>query len=53
MKSRVQFANLILLSIIGMNGRNVRDLFSMYIFLEVTAVASFILIAFEESDTLA
>lgn len=40
------FTNLVLLSLIGMNGIvMVNDIFSMYVFLEVTAVASFILIA--------
>ncbi len=40
------FSNLILIIIIGMNGvAMVTDIFSLYVFLEVTATASFILIA--------
>ena len=40
------FSNLILIIIIGMNGVvMVADIFSLYVFLEVTAAASFILIA--------
>jgi multicomponent Na+:H+ antiporter subunit D len=39
--------NVLLVSLIGMNGAVlVNDLFSLYIFLEITAVASFLLIAF-------
>ena len=46
---RFTFINLLLLLIIGMNGVVLaNDLFTLYIFLEVTAVASFILIAFEK-----
>ncbi len=41
------FSNLVLLALGGMNGVVLaNDLFSLYVFLEVTAVASFILIAF-------
>ena len=41
------FSNMLLLIAAGMNGVVlVRDIFSLYIFLEITAVASFILIAF-------
>jgi proton-translocating NADH-quinone oxidoreductase chain N len=41
------FSNLVLLAFGGMNGVVLaNDLFSLYVFLEVTAVASFILIAF-------
>ncbi|MCX6111816.1 MAG: proton-conducting transporter membrane subunit [Proteobacteria bacterium] len=48
-KKKFNFYNLILLSIIGMNGIvMVRDLFSMYVFLEITAVSAFILIAYQE-----
>lgn len=48
-KRKFNFLNLILLSMIGMNGIvMVRDLFSMYVFLEITAVSSFILIAHQE-----
>lgn len=43
------FVSLLLLSIIGMNGVvMVRDLFSLYVFLEVVAIASFILIALDK-----
>jgi proton-translocating NADH-quinone oxidoreductase chain N len=42
------FSNLLVLAVAGMNGMILAgDLFSLYIFLEVTAVASFVLIAFE------
>ena len=45
-KKKFNFINLLLISVAGMNGVvMVRDLFSLYVFLEVTAVASFILIA--------
>lgn len=41
------FVSLLLLSLIGMNGVVLlTDLFSLYVFLEATAIASFILIAF-------
>jgi proton-translocating NADH-quinone oxidoreductase chain M len=40
------FINLVLILMMGMNGITmVRDLFSLYVFLEITGVASFILIA--------
>lgn len=40
------FINLLLLAMVGMNGiAMVSDLFSLYVFLEITAVSSFILIA--------
>jgi len=43
------FANVTLLCLAGMNGVvMVRDIFSLYVFLEVTAVSSFILIASEK-----
>jgi proton-translocating NADH-quinone oxidoreductase chain N len=46
-KQRFSFVNLVLVAMIGMNGTvMLTDLFSLYIFIEVTAVASFILIAF-------
>jgi multicomponent Na+:H+ antiporter subunit D len=39
------FANLVLVALVGINGiAMVRDLFSLYVFVEVTAVATFILI---------
>ncbi|MGA2071737.1 MAG: proton-conducting transporter membrane subunit [Sedimentisphaerales bacterium] len=47
-KQRFGFMNLVLVAMIGMNGTvMLTDLFSLYIFIEVTAVASFILIAFQ------
>ena len=42
----INFSNLLLIIMIGINGvAMVTDIFSLYVFLEVTAVASFILIA--------
>lgn len=48
------FANLLLVAIAGMNGIALaRDVFSLYVFIEVTAVASYILIALDrEKDAL-
>ncbi|HEY3448689.1 MAG TPA: proton-conducting transporter membrane subunit [Myxococcales bacterium] len=47
-EKRFRFANLLLLCLAGMNGVVlVRDLFALYVFLEITAVTSFILIALE------
>lgn len=44
-----QFANLVLLTLTGMNGVVlVRDIFSLYVFMEITGVASFILIALQK-----
>jgi proton-translocating NADH-quinone oxidoreductase chain N len=49
-KERSNFASLVLIAMIGMNGTvMLTDLFSLYVFLEVTAVASFILIATKRS----
>ncbi len=43
---KFDFVNLVLMSLIGMNGIVlVNDLFSLYVFLEIVAVSSFILIA--------
>jgi multicomponent Na+:H+ antiporter subunit D len=43
------FCSLVLLSIVGMNGMAlVQDLFSLYVFLEVVSVGSFIMIAFNK-----
>lgn len=43
------FVNIILLMLAGMNGVvMVRDIFSLYVFLEITAVGSFILIGFNK-----
>lgn len=45
-RQRFNFANLVLVTVMGMNGIVlVRDLFSVYVFIEVASVASFILIA--------
>jgi len=44
---RFNFINVILIAVAGMNGVVLaQDIFSLYVFLEITAVASFILIAF-------
>ena len=44
-RERFLFANLVLVALIGINGISlVRDLFSLYVFIEVTAVATFILV---------
>ncbi|MCM8790250.1 MAG: NADH-quinone oxidoreductase subunit L [Candidatus Omnitrophica bacterium] len=46
---RFKFINLLMLASMGMSGIvMVTDIFTMYIFLEITAIASFILIAFEK-----
>ena len=48
-EERFNFINVILIAIAGMNGVALaRDIFSLYIFLEITAVSSFILIAFDK-----
>ena len=48
-RRRFQFINLILLVVAGMNGLVlVRDLFSLYVFIEIASIASFVLIAFEK-----
>ncbi len=45
---RANFISLLLVSMMGMNGTVlVSDLFSLYVFIEVTSVASFVLIAFD------
>lgn len=45
---RFSFVNLLLIAVMGMNGIVlVRDFFSLYVFLEVTAVASFVLICLD------
>jgi multicomponent Na+:H+ antiporter subunit D len=47
-KQRFSFLNLVLVAMTGMNGTvMLNDLFSLYVFIEITAVASFILIAFQ------
>jgi multicomponent Na+:H+ antiporter subunit D len=46
---RLNFINIILVAVAGMNGVVlVSDIFSLYVFLEIVAVASFILIAFDK-----
>jgi len=48
-RERFKFINLLIIASIGMSGIvMVRDVFSLYIFLEITAISSFILIAFEK-----
>jgi proton-translocating NADH-quinone oxidoreductase chain N len=50
-RQRSNFANLLLISLIGMNGAVlVTDLFSLYVFLEVASVGSFVLIAFKREN---
>jgi len=45
------FANLLLVSLVGMNGMVlVTDLFTLYIFLEITSLSSFILIGFKKTE---
>ena len=53
-KERFIFINLVLLAMAGLNGLvMVRDLFSLYVYIEVVAVASFVLISLErEKDAL-
>jgi multicomponent Na+:H+ antiporter subunit D len=47
---RFNFANLVLLALIGMNGVVLcEDLFSIYVFIEIAAVSSFIMIALEKN----
>lgn len=44
-----RFINLLIIASVGMSGIvMVKDIFSLYIFLEITAIASFILIAFKK-----
>ena len=48
-KQKFNFINLLLVALIGMNATVlVTDIFSLYVFIEVTAMASFILIALEK-----
>lgn len=52
-KERFKFINLLIIASVGMSGVvTVKDIFSLYVFLEITAIASFVLIAFEK-DALA
>ncbi|MDD5482399.1 MAG: proton-conducting transporter membrane subunit [Kiritimatiellae bacterium] len=49
-RTRCNFASLVLLAVLGMNGVALcADLFSIYVFVEVAAVSSFVLIASEKS----
>jgi proton-translocating NADH-quinone oxidoreductase chain N len=46
-RRRANFVSLLLVSLLGMNGAVlVTDIFSLYVFIEVTSVSSFVLIAF-------
>ena len=48
-KELFRFINLIIITSIGMSGIVIaKDMFSLYVFLEITAVASFIMIAFNK-----
>ena len=50
-ESNFNFINLLLLAMSGMNGVVlVRDIFSLYVFIEITAVVSFIMIAFDKDE---
>lgn len=53
-RDKLNFANLVLVSMMGMSGvAMVRDLFSLYIFLEITGVSSYVMIALhKDSDGL-
>jgi multicomponent Na+:H+ antiporter subunit D len=47
-KQRLNFVSLVLISLIGMNGTVLlADIFSLYVFIEITSISSFILIAFQ------
>lgn len=49
-RKEFNFVNFLLLILAGMNGIVlVKDVFSLYVFLEITSVASFVLIAFEKN----
>lgn len=51
-KKRTAFVNLLMMLILGMNGMVlVTDLFSLYVFLEIVGISSFVLIAMFKSDT--
>lgn len=51
-KKKFNFCNLLILAVVGMNGIvMVRDLFTLYIFLEVVAVASFVLISLDREKS--
>jgi len=51
-QKRAGFAGLLMMLIVGMNGMVlVTDLFSLYVFLEIVGISSFVLIAMFKSDT--
>ncbi len=48
-RTRFTFGNLLMISLLGINGiAMVRDLFTLYVFVEVTSVAAFILVTLRE-----
>ena len=48
----LNFTNLVMVLLLGMNGiALVTDLFSLFVFMEITAVVSFVLISFFRTDT--
>ncbi len=50
-EQRFSFMNLLLIVLMGLNGIVlVRDIFTLYVFLEVTAVATFVLVAFKKKS---
>lgn len=50
-QQRFHFINLLLVSLIGMNATVlVRDIFSLYVFIELTAVSVFVLMAIEKNE---
>ena len=51
-KKRAVYVNLLMMLILGMNGMvMVTDLFSLYVFLEIVGISSFVLIAMFRTDT--
>lgn len=51
-KKRASYVNLLMALILGMNGMvMVNDLFSLYVFLEIVGVSSFVLIAMFQTET--
>jgi proton-translocating NADH-quinone oxidoreductase chain N len=49
-RTRFSFCNLFLVALAGMNGISMaRDLFTLYVFIEVTAVAAFLLVAVRDT----
>lgn len=51
-KKRISYVNLLMTLILGMNGMvMVTDLFSLYVFLEIIGISSFVLIAMFQSET--